>query len=71
MKRSQVQVLVAPRNNFSDDVKLFLVTRGLSSIGRAPALQAGGQEFDSPRLHNKKHPPEMGGVLFGAATVSP
>ena len=25
--------------------------RGLSSIGRAPALQAGGQEFDSPRLH--------------------
>ena len=25
---------------------------GLSSIGRAPALQAGGQEFDPPRLHN-------------------
>ena len=24
---------------------------GRSSAGRAPALQAGGQEFDSPRLH--------------------
>ena len=27
--------------------------RGRSSVGRAPALQAGGQEFDSPRLHQK------------------
>ena len=26
---------------------------GRSSVGRAPALQAGGQEFDSPRLHQK------------------
>ena len=25
--------------------------RGYSSAGRAPALQAGGQEFDSPYLH--------------------
>ena len=25
--------------------------RGLSSVGRAPALQAGGQEFESLRLH--------------------
>ena len=25
--------------------------RGCSSAGRAPALQAGGQEFDSPHLH--------------------
>ena len=24
---------------------------GLSSVGRAPALHAGGQEFESPRLH--------------------
>ena len=24
---------------------------GCSSVGRAPALQAGGQEFDSPYLH--------------------
>ena len=27
---------------------------GCSSAGRAPALQAGGQEFDSPHLHHKK-----------------
>ena len=27
--------------------------RGRSSAGRAPALQAGGQEFDSLRLHFK------------------
>ena len=26
--------------------------RGCSSAGRAPALQAGGQEFDSPHLHH-------------------
>jgi hypothetical protein len=25
---------------------------GCSSVGRAPALQAGGQEFDSPHLHH-------------------
>ena len=25
--------------------------RGYSSAGRAPALQAGGQEFDPPYLH--------------------
>ena len=29
---------------------------GCSSAGRAPALQAGGQGFDSPHLHHKvKH----------------
>ena len=27
------------------------VTWGYSSVGRAPALQAGGQEFESPYLH--------------------
>ena len=26
-------------------------TWGCSSVGRAPALQAGGQEFESPHLH--------------------
>ncbi len=25
---------------------------GYSSVGRAPALQAGGQEFESPYLHS-------------------
>ena len=29
--------------------------RGCSSAGRAPALQAGGQEFDSPHLHQRTH----------------
>ena len=28
--------------------------RGCSSAGRAPALQAGGQEFDSPHLHQRE-----------------
>ena len=27
---------------------------GFSSAGRAPALHAGGQEFESPNLHHKK-----------------
>ena len=31
---------------------------GCSSVGRAPALQAGGQEFDSPHLH---HAPALRG----------
>ena len=30
-----------------------LFIRGCSSAGRAPALQAGGQEFDSPHLHQR------------------
>ena len=36
----------------------LIPTWGCSSAGRAPALQAGGQEFDSPHLHhgNKKLP---------------
>jgi hypothetical protein len=29
-----------------------LAYRGRSSVGRAPALHAGGQEFDPPRLHH-------------------
>ena len=29
--------------------------RGYSSAGRAPALQAGGQEFDSPYLHGSSY----------------
>lgn len=27
---------------------------GISSAGRAPALHAGGQEFESPNLHHLK-----------------
>ena len=26
---------------------------GVAQLARAPALQAGGQEFDSPHLHHK------------------
>ena len=33
-----------------------LKTWGCSSAGRAPALQAGGQGFDSPHLHQEKGP---------------
>ena len=29
----------------------MIVSWGLSLVGRAPALHAGGQEFDSPSLH--------------------
>jgi hypothetical protein len=29
-----------------------LSARGISSVGRAPALQAGCQEFESPILHH-------------------
>ena len=31
--------------------QLFVLIWGCSSAGRAPALQAGGQEFDPPHLH--------------------
>ena len=30
----------------------FPAGRGCSSVGRAPALQAGGQGFESPHLHS-------------------
>lgn len=30
----------------------LLISWGLSLVGRAPALHAGGQEFDSPSLHH-------------------
>ena len=30
---------------------LFLVERGCSSVGRAPALHAGGHRFESGHLH--------------------
>ena len=43
------------RVHLSPFIKLFHiyyeVTWGYSSVGRAPALQAGGQEFESPYLH--------------------
>ena len=37
-------------------VKQNARTWGCSSAGRAPALQAGGQGFDSPHLHQEMGP---------------
>ena len=34
----------------------FVLTRGYSSAGRAPALQAGGQRFDPVYLHQECGP---------------
>ena len=58
MKRSQVQVLVAPHTQ----------PRGLSSVGRAPALQAGCQEFESPRLHRRRSAGPPGPALLVFST---
>ena len=35
--------------------KKRITKRGRSSVGRAPALQAGGQEFESLRLHRQRN----------------
>ena len=39
-----------------------MMIRGCSSVGRAPALQAGGQEFESPHLHQFIIKTNCGGV---------
>ena len=39
--------------HFSANEVKSVTTRGCSSVGRAPALQAGGQEFESLHLHAK------------------
>ena len=38
----------------SKEAKPYARAWGCSSAGRAPALQAGGQEFDPPHLHQKE-----------------
>ena len=43
---------------------LQLNLRGYSSVGRAPALQAGGQEFESLYLHSISHR-KCGGFFRG------
>ena len=50
---SQVQVLSDPplHKLSADERYLNDISWGLSLVGRAPALHAGGQEFDSPSLH--------------------
>ena len=42
-------------NTENRDIDL-LISWGLSLVGRAPALHAGGQEFDSPSLHQILRP---------------
>ena len=42
-------------------IQLYLYKRGLSSVGRAPALQAGGREFESLSLHCRRN--AAGGTL--------
>ena len=47
--RSQAEGSTIVRRAAADEVSTKIW--GCSSAGRAPALQAGGQEFDSPHLH--------------------
>ena len=37
----------------AEDLSVMKEKRGCSSAGRAPALQAGGRQFDSVHLHQK------------------
>ncbi len=39
---------------FTNLVRIDKRIWGFSSAGRAPALHAGGQEFESPNLHHLK-----------------
>ena len=45
--RSLMQSLKA--GQFS--IRLWIIVRGCSSVGRAPVLQAGGRRFDPDQLH--------------------
>jgi hypothetical protein len=58
--RSEVQILPGPP---------FLprASRGCSSVGRAPALQAGGHRFDPVHLHHLSFSSEMRASAPGAA----
>ena len=55
MYNKRVRELTNPRN---------VITWGISSIGRAPALHAGGQEFESPILHHKIQDKILSCILF-------
>ena len=55
-RRNKTKSLLAAEKEHEKFLKKMGVGKskgGRSSVGRAPALQAGGQEFDSPRLHQK------------------
>ena len=46
----QLSTAIAVRFSMIDEIP----TRGCSSVGRAPALQAGGHGFESHHLHQKR-----------------
>ena len=39
---------------FNQYIEFCFVYGGVAQLARAPALQAGGQEFDSPHLHQTR-----------------
>ena len=54
MKRRRKEAREAFRFSWKRNKADFAATIwGCSSAGRAPALQAGGQEFDPPHLHQR------------------
>ena len=50
-ERSRCVHMVHEAKRERTDAEKMIKDGGYSSAGRAPALQAGGQEFDSPYLH--------------------
>ena len=47
--------MMVVRSRFIETTKYTNNKHGaVAQLARAPALQAGGQEFDSPQLHQKK-----------------
>ena len=68
MKRSGMTRRRSRRNKKAHQASMLTIkigckpTWGCSSAGRAPALQAGGQEFDSPHLHQSSFAKQSCGV---------
>ena len=52
MSGSKYASIVVRFSGSNDPGKAKEAIRGCSSVGRAPALQAGGQEFESLHLHH-------------------
>ncbi|CAL2067228.1 protein of unknown function [Streptomyces murinus] len=48
-----------PRHRPGNPHRTPSLSRGLSSVGRAPSLHGGCQGFDSPRLHSQKSPSDL------------
>ena len=45
-----------PRARASNRPRLVFLTRGCSSVGRAPDLHSGGRRFDPDQLHQRRKP---------------